>query len=114
MIYDEKTALLDALQNLLEMQIKLAHQGDATNKHSELLSKQAGLFVEKIADAGILELPEFQDRREHIHQLYQQLSLIIAAQKADITEKLNQVRKTKKTVATYRNKSFKHHDTISL
>jgi hypothetical protein len=114
MTYDEKTALLDTLQNLLEMQIKLALQGDASNKHSGLLSKQAAFFVEKIAEAGILELPDFQNRREHIHQLYQQLSLIVAAQKADTTEKLHQVRKTKKIVATYRSRRFKHHDTISL
>jgi translation initiation factor 2B subunit (eIF-2B alpha/beta/delta family) len=102
MIPDEKTNLLDGLQNLLEKQIKLVHQGNSANRHVEFLSEQAGAFVEKIAQAGILELPEFENRREHLQKLYQQLCLAIAAQKADIAEKLRQVRKCRKTIATYR------------
>ncbi|OHB57850.1 MAG: hypothetical protein A2173_07160 [Planctomycetes bacterium RBG_13_44_8b] len=102
MVYDEKTNLLNKLQNLLEMQIKLAHQGNATNKDSELLNEKAGEFVEKIVEDRILELPEFQNQREHLYRLYQQLSLIIADQKDDTAKKLNQIRKTRKTVAAYR------------
>ena len=102
MIYDEKTNLLNKLQNLLETQIKFARHGNIANKDSELLSKQASTFVEKIAEEGMLELPEFQNMREHLYQLYQQLILIIAAQKDDAAKKLNQIHKTKKTVAAYR------------
>jgi len=102
MITDEKTNLLDELQNLLEKQIELAHQGNPDNRHLEPLSKQAGLLVEKIAQERILELPEFKNRREDLQKLYGDLCLAFIAQKADISEKLKQVRKGKKTIETYR------------
>jgi hypothetical protein len=102
-IPNEKTHLLDELQNLLEKQIELTHQGNPDNRHLEPLSKQADLLVEKIAQEGILELPEFKNRREHLQKLYQHLCLVITAQKTETVEELSRVRKGKKTVGIYRN-----------
>ena len=99
-IVEEPLHLLDDLQGLLERQTKLAQQGKIGDM--ELLSKQAGSVVEKIADTGILELPEFENRRGQLQKLYEQLCLTITAQEADITEKLRRVRKGKKTVGAYR------------
>jgi hypothetical protein len=102
-IPDEKHYLLDELQSLLEEQIRLTHRGNLPNKHFELLSRKTVLIVEKITQAKILQRPEFENRRKHLQKLYQQLSLIIAAQKADITKRINRVRKVKKTMGVYRN-----------
>lgn len=102
-ISNEKTHLLDELQNLLEKQIELAHQGNPDNRHFEPLSKQADLLVEKIAQERILELPEFKNRREHLQKLYQHLCLVITAQKAETDEELSRIRKGKKTIGIYRN-----------
>jgi len=101
-IPNEKTHLMDELQNLLEKQIELAHQGNLDNRHLEPLSKQADLLVEKIAQERILELPEFKNRREHLQKLYQHLCLVVTAQKADIVEKIGQARKVKRTMRAYR------------
>jgi hypothetical protein len=92
---------LDDLQSLLEKQIELAQQGNISDV--EVLSKQAGPVVEKIAQAGILELAEFKNQREQLQKLYKDLCLVITAQKADTGEKLGRVRKGKKTVEVYRN-----------
>jgi hypothetical protein len=101
-IPNEKTHLLDELQNLLEKQIELAHQDNSGNRHFEPLSRQTDLLVEKIAQERILELPEFKNRREHLQKLYQHLCLVITAQKTETAEGLRRVRKGRKTVETYR------------
>jgi len=102
MIPDENTHLLDELQSLLEKQIELARQGNPAGKQVELLSEQAGHLVGKIAQARTLELPESKNRREQLQKLYEGLCLVLTAQKADMTAKLSQIRKGKKTIGTYR------------
>ena len=99
-IVNEPLHLVDDLQNLLEKQTRLARQGKIGDV--ELLSRQAGSIVARLAETGILELPEFENRRGQLQELYEQLRLTIAAQEADITEKLRQIGKAKKTVRAYR------------
>jgi hypothetical protein len=55
---------------------------------------------------GILGLPEFEDRRRKLHQLYNSLRLALTAQKADVAEKLSLVRRGKKTLGTYRSNTL--------
>ena len=93
---------LDELQSLLEEQIKLAQQGNAASRRIDVLSKQADALVGKIVQTGMLESAEFKNRREHLKKLYDTLCLAVAAQKADTAAKLNQVRRGKKTIGTYR------------
>jgi len=100
MIPDENTHLLDELQKMLEKQKELVHQGGIID--SERLSAQASRLVGKIVQAGILELSEFKNRREHLQKLYQDLCLAITTECADIAEKLSQVRKGKKIIQIYR------------
>lgn len=93
-------SLLDSLQILLEKQIELAKEGNISGV--EVLSKQADSLTGKIAQTGILELPEFQNRREQLRRLYDTLSLAITARKAETCENLSRVRKGRKTIGTYR------------
>ena len=73
---------MDELQGLLEMQLKLAHQGNSAGKQIEVLGRRADWLVEKITQAGILERPEFESHRKRLKQLYENLCLAITAQKA--------------------------------
>ena len=101
-IGDKQINLLDELRTLLEKQIELAQQGNIAEV--EVLSRQAGQIVGKIAQTGILEQSGsafIVKRREQIRKLYEDLCLAITAQKADASEKLSQVRKGKKTVQAY-------------
>ncbi len=99
---DKQIHMLDELQSLLEEQIKLAQRGNPASKRIEVLSKQADSLVGRIVQSGILESAEFKNRREHLKKLYDTLRLAIAAQKADTSTKLNQIRRGKKTIETYR------------
>jgi len=99
MSIDKRTDLLDGLQSLLEKQIELAQQGNISGV--ELLSKQAGSLAGRIVRAGILEQPEFKNRREQFKKLYGCLCLAVTAQRADVCEKLRRVRKGRKTIETY-------------
>jgi hypothetical protein len=94
--------MLDELQNLLEMQLKLAHEGNSAGGQMDGLGTQADLLVEKIVQAGILERPEFKSQKERLKKSYEDLHLAITAQRADTAEKLSQVRRGRKIVGTYR------------
>ena len=99
---DKQIHMLDELQSLLEEQIKLAQRGNPASGRIEVLSKQADSLVGRIVQSGIFESAEFKNRREHWKKLYDTLRLAITAQKADTSAKLNQIRRGKKTIATYR------------
>lgn len=97
---DDRIQLLDKLEALLDRQIALAQEGKISEV--ELLGKQTNSLVERIAEANILEQPEFQDRRDRLQTLYDSLCLAVTAQKADVVAKLGLVRKGKKTLEAYR------------
>ena len=90
---------LDELRHLLEKQIGFARQGNVNA--IEALSKQSNSLVGKIAQSGILELPESKMQRELLRKLYQDLYLALTAQQAENTKELSRIRKGKKTIATY-------------
>ena len=99
---DKQISMIDELQGLLEMQLKLAHQGNSAGKQIEVLGRRADRLVEKIAQAGILERPEYKNQKDKLKKSYENLHLAITAQKADTAEKLVQVRRGRKIVETYR------------
>ena len=99
---DKQIYMLEELQSLLEMQLKLARQGNSAGERIEVLGRQADCLVEKITQAGILERPEFESQRNKLIKSYEDLSLAITAQRADTAEKLSQVRRGRKIVETYR------------
>ncbi len=99
----EKAELLDELQHLLEQQIELIHKGDPAGKKIEKWSVRINIIVEEVKRTGILESAQFKNQREKIKKLYDCLYMEISAQKDQTEQQLNQVRKGKKTIVTYRN-----------
>jgi hypothetical protein len=99
---DEQMNILDELQDLLEMQLKLVHEGNSAGKQMDDLGIGTDLLVEKIVQAGILERPEFKTQKEKLKKSYEELHLAVTAQRADTAEKLSQVRRGRKIVETYR------------
>jgi len=92
--------LYDELQNLLEKQIEMIRRGDIGN--FEALSKQTNSLVERCVQSGIFKGADFENQREKLKKLYEQLSLAISAQKAETSEKLSNIRKGKRTLHAYR------------
>jgi hypothetical protein len=97
---DKWIPLLDDFQNVLEKQTQLTRKGSINNV--ETLTQRAGLLMEKVAESGILGLPEFKSYRENLQRSYENLCLALAAQKAEIAEELSLIRKGKRTIRTYR------------
>ena len=99
---DEHLPMLDELQDLLEMQLKLVHEGNSAGKQMDDLGTRTDLLVKKIVQAGILEWPEFKSQKEELKKSYEELHLAITDQRADTAEKLSQVRRGRKIVGIYR------------
>jgi len=91
--------LINDLQALLEKQIEMAHKGNVTGVES--LSKQANSLIEKCTQSNILKHPDLKNQHEKLKKLYEQLSLAIAAQKAETAEQLSRIRKGRKTLSVY-------------
>jgi hypothetical protein len=94
-------SILDELQGMLDQQLELAHQGNPSGEQMDDLCSRTDLLVERIVQAGILDLPELQCEREELRKRYECLCLIIAAQKDNVSKELNQIRKGRKTLGTY-------------
>ncbi len=97
---DKSRLLLEKLQKILEKQIELARQGKISDVQA--LTNGAASLSQKITEKGLLKLPEFENHRLKLQEMYQALCLALSAQKADIAEQLTQIRKGKKTIGAYR------------
>ena len=101
-VANERVRLLDELEGLLTRQIELAHQGDAAGERFSVLTARAGSLVEKIAQLGPAGSVEYQHKFERLRELYETLSLVLAAEKADVCEELSRIRRGRKTIGMYR------------
>lgn len=99
---NEVIGLLDELDGLLKRQIELAHQGDAAGEQFNVLTAKAGAVVEEIARFGASGSGRFQHRFTKLRKLYETLSLVVAAEKADVAEDLSRIRRGRKIIGTYR------------
>jgi hypothetical protein len=101
-IPDDHVRLLDALESLLKKQLELAHQGDLTNGTFDALTSRTDALVQEIVSLGALNSHELRDRCNQLQRLYAALCLVVAAEKADVSEELVRIRRGRKIIATYR------------
>jgi hypothetical protein len=99
---NEHIRLLDELEVLLSKQIELAHQGDAAGERFNALTAMAGSLVGEISQLGPAGPGEYQHRFQRLRELYETLSLVLAAEKADVSEELTRIRRGRKIIGTYR------------
>jgi hypothetical protein len=97
---NQQRQILSDLQHLLEKQIDLAHQGDITGV--EYMAEQANSLVEEVTQMHILGCAQFQNQRTRLQELYESLTLAIAAHKKVVAENLSHLRKGRKTIKAYR------------
>lgn len=95
--------MVTELQSLLEQQIELVKHGNSAGGRIEVLSAQADSIVHKIKRAKILEQPGFENQRKQLQELYDSLYLSLTCQKAEVADKLGNVRRVRKIVGKYRN-----------
>ena len=99
---DGRKDMLDELLNLLEQQIELVHQGNSSGGRFEALSSRTDSFVREIAKMKILQLEEMKEQRTKLGKSYDRLRLALIAQKNDVSDKLCQIRRGRKTIGAYR------------
>ena len=100
--HQEDIALLNGLTRLLEEQINVIHHSDITGKHVEILAEHTQSLVDEIAQKHLLDLEQFAEQREHIKRLFNNLNLAVIARKDETEKQLNQIRKGRKSLVTYR------------
>ncbi len=98
----EQIRLLDHLENLLKKQLELAHQGDSASEQFNVLATKAGSLVGKMRLFGVVDSGELQYRREKLRKLYENLCLVVAAERADVGDELSRIRRGRKVIGTYR------------
>lgn len=98
-VLEREKSILVGLHDLLERQLRLAQKGDIAGVES--LGKKTDSIIEIIIQGEVFERADFQNQREKIQKLYGQLSVALSAQKAEMTERVNQIRKGRKTLGTY-------------
>jgi len=91
--------MLDQLRRLLEEQLDLVHQGRLAA--AENLCEQTGPLVQTVVTAGILAGPGGNDRRQSLLHLYQELCLVLTAQRQEVSASLHTIRRGRRMLRTY-------------
>jgi hypothetical protein len=97
---EEMTHLATSLRGLLNAQLAAGREGNLSRV--ERLSEKANAAVAKIASDGGDESAVLGAERRELKRLYEELTLILRAEQADVQNKLKQLRKVKRVVAAYR------------
>jgi hypothetical protein len=95
----ELGTVLDRLHGLLEEQLELVHQGRLAA--AESLCEQTGQLVQTVVAAGTLAGPGSNERRRSVLQLYQELCLMLTAQREEVVASLYAVRRGRRVLRTY-------------
>ena len=93
------TAEMQALERLLEKQIKLFQKDRISDV--EVLSGQAGIIIEGLKQAKLDRSGDFKQQFERLAKLYKRLVLIAAAKKELTDERLKRIGEGKKTLKAY-------------
>lgn len=97
---DASPRLVDLLQSLLERQMELAQQGKLTAVHA--LAEQAGEIVERLGGDEVPGSAGLETGKAAVEDSYRRLSLMLAAERDDVHEELNRLRRARRFIRTYR------------
>ena len=97
---DDSTGAVDQLYRLLEQQLALVHQGHLAA--AESVCEQTGKLVTLIVTAGLLAGPDGNERRRSLLRRYQELSLMLTAQRQETGASLHAIRRGRRMSRVYR------------
>ena len=97
---DEATSAIGQLRRLLERQLELVHQGHLAA--AESLCEQTGRLVTMVGAEDVLAGPDGDDRRRSLLRLYQELSLMLTAQRQETCAALHTIRRGRRMLRVYR------------
>jgi hypothetical protein len=97
---NDEIGLLKELAGILERQIELVCHYDVAGL--EELVEHSGQLGRKIAAAGLLDRPEYEEWRDRLAGLYEELQLMLSTRKDAVAGQLKAINKGRKTLAMYR------------
>jgi hypothetical protein len=99
---DRRAALNAAcLEDLLNRQIDRLRCYDLDA--AMVCAEQAEAIAADLTRSGFLEKPENAELKSHIRSLYRELMLVIASERKEVADKLDQIRSGIKTLSAYAN-----------
>jgi hypothetical protein len=99
---EDARQMVDYLEELMNRQIQKLRQYEleAAMKTAE----ESQPISERIIQASVLSRPGFEEQRDRIQKLYQELCLTIASQRQEVQDKLGQIRTGLRTLSKYADK----------
>ncbi|MHC4728226.1 MAG: hypothetical protein ACYS17_13475 [Planctomycetota bacterium] len=91
--------MVDYLENILTRQLERVRSYDLDG--AMLLAEEANDMAATIGREKILERPDYADERWRIEKLYKDICLILASERQEVAEKLQQIRKGIKALGVY-------------
>ncbi len=91
--------MVDYLENILTRQLEKVRNYDLDGALA--MAEEANDLAASIGREKILERPDYADERWRIKKLYKDLSLIVASERQEVAEKLQQIRKGIKALGVY-------------
>ena len=95
-------AMADFLENMLMRQADKLRKYDLDG--ATLIAEETTVIADELKRLGVLERPEFADRKHRLEQIYKEICLIIADQRQEVSDKMSQIRRGIKAVGGYAGK----------
>jgi hypothetical protein len=95
--------MVDYMENILTRQLEKLRKYDIDGALA--LAEETNELAVRIQNTGVLSRSEFSVERERIRILYREIGLIIASERAEVAEKLKEIRKGIKVLEAYGNNS---------
>ena len=93
--------ILSYLEDLLARQLEKLRKYDLDGAYQ--LAEESQKMAIQAADLGLLERPEYSQNKERIRGLYNDLCLVIASERQEVSDKLKQIREGIRVLSAYAN-----------
>lgn len=98
--YDQ---MVNYLENILSRQLEKLRKYDIDGAMA--LAEEANDLAASVRNSGVLGREDFAKERERILVLYREIGLIIASERAEVADKLKEIRRGIKLLEAYGNNS---------
>lgn len=96
---ETEVQMIAYLEDLLSRQLEKLRKYDLDGAFQ--LAEQSREMADQVAGLGLLERPEFDQEKEQIRGLYNQICLVIASERQEVSEKLKQIREGIRVLSKY-------------
>ena len=95
----QELQMIAYLSELLERQLERLHKYDLDGAVE--LAEESQKISSQVANLGLLERPQYNREKQQIQGLYQDLCLVIAAERKEVGDKLQQIREGIRALSRY-------------